>query len=88
MFYWSYEEFKEYDTSIIQHTIPIKPGEKPFKQKLRRINPILLYVLEKEIKKLFNAKFILTLRFSKWLANLVSVRKKIGESRLCRYHKS
>ena len=27
---WSYEDLKEYDTSIIQHTIPIKPGEKPF----------------------------------------------------------
>ena len=63
MFAWSYEEFKEYDISIIQHTIPIKPGEKPFKQKLRRINPILLPVIEKEIKKWFNANIIVTLRF-------------------------
>ena len=31
VFAWSYEDLKEYDTSIIQHTIPIKPGEKPFK---------------------------------------------------------
>ena len=30
VFTWSYEDLKEYDTSIIQHTIPIKPGEKPF----------------------------------------------------------
>ena len=34
VFVWSYEDLKEYDTSIIQHTIAIKPGEKPFKQKL------------------------------------------------------
>ena len=34
VFVWSYEDLKEYDTSIIQHTIPIKPGEKPFKKKM------------------------------------------------------
>ena len=83
VFAWSYEDLKEYDTSIIQHTIPIKPGEKPFKQKLRRINPKLLPIIEKEIKKLFDAKIIVTLRFSKWVANLVPVRKKNGEIRLC-----
>ena len=31
VFAWSYEDLKEYDTSIIQHTIPIKPKEKPFR---------------------------------------------------------
>ena len=42
VFAWSYEDQKEYDTSIIQHTIPINPGENPFRHKLRRINPMLL----------------------------------------------
>ena len=83
VFAWSYEDLKEYDTSIIQHTIPIKPGGKPFRQKLTRINPKLLPVIEKEIKKLFDAKIIVTLRFSRWVANLVPVRKKNGEIRLC-----
>ena len=83
VFAWSYEDLKEYDTSIIQHTIPIKPGEEIFRQKLRRINPKLLPVIEKEIKKLFDAKIIVTLRFSRWVANLVPVRKKNGEIRLC-----
>ena len=31
VFAWSYEDIKEYDTSKIQHTIPINPGEKPFR---------------------------------------------------------
>ena len=43
----------------------------------------MLPVIEKEIKKLFDAKIIVTLRFSKWVANLVPVRKKSGEIRLC-----
>ena len=80
---WSYEDLKEYDTSIIQHTISIKPGEKPFKQKLRRINPKLVPIIEKEVKRLFDAKIIVTLRFSKWVENLVLVRKKNGEIQLC-----
>ena len=69
VFSWSYEDLKEYDTSIIQHTIPIRPGEKPFRQKLRRINPLLFPLIEKELRKLFNEKII--------------VKKKNGEIRLC-----
>ena len=83
VFPWSYDELKEYDTSIIQHPIPIKPREKPFRKKLRRINPMLFPIIEKEIKKLFDAKIIVTLRFSKWVANLVHVRKNNGELILC-----
>ena len=51
VFSWRYKDLKEYDTSIIQHRIPIKPGERPFKKKLRRINPLLLPVIEKESQK-------------------------------------
>nr|KUM48109.1 hypothetical protein ABT39_MTgene5105 [Picea glauca]QHR87733.1 hypothetical protein Q903MT_gene1745 [Picea sitchensis] len=39
VFAWSYEDLKVYDTKVIQHVIPIKEDHKPFKQKLRRINP-------------------------------------------------
>jgi hypothetical protein len=43
----------------------------------------LLPLIEKEIKKLFEDKIIVSLRFSKWVANLVPVRKKSGEIVLC-----
>lgn len=82
VFSWKYEDLKLYDTSVIQHTIPIKEGAKPFKQKLRRINPLLLPLIEKEVKKLFEAKIILAIRHSHWLANMVPVRKKNGEIRI------
>ena len=52
VFSWSYADLKQYDPSIIQHTIPIKENEKPFKQELRRINPLLMPLIEREIKKL------------------------------------
>jgi hypothetical protein len=83
VFAWSYDELRTYDTSIIEHKIPLKPGVKPFRQKLRQFNPILLPVIEKEVKKLLDAKIIVPLRYSDWIANLVPVRKKNGEIRLC-----
>ena len=56
VFSWSYDGLEDYDTSIIQHTILINPREKPFRKKLRKINPMMLPIIEKKIKKLFDAK--------------------------------
>ena len=52
------------------------------------MNPLLLPLIEKEVKKLFDAKIIVSLRFSKWLVNLVPIRKKSGEIRLCVYFRN
>ena len=83
VFAWSYDDLKVYNTNIIQQTILIKENEKPFKQKLRRLNILLLSLIEKEIKKLFDAKIIVSLRHTEWLENVVPVGKKNGEIRLC-----
>jgi hypothetical protein len=42
-------------THVIEHKIPLKEEAKPFRQKLRQINPMLLPVMEKEVKKLLDA---------------------------------
>ena len=39
--------------------------------------------VEKEIKKMYEAGIIVPVRFFDWVSNLVAVRKKIGEIRLC-----
>ena len=83
IFALSCEDMKTYNTSIIQHKIPLNPNTKPFRQKLRRLNPALLPVIEKEVKKLFDANIIIPLRYSSSVANLVLVRKKNGEISLC-----
>jgi hypothetical protein len=82
VFAWTYKDLKMYDTSIIEHKIPLKEGAKPFRNKLRQINPMLLPVMEKEVKKLLKARIIVPLRYSNSVANLVPVRKKSGEIRL------
>ena len=44
---------------------------------------MLLLVMEREVKKLLDDQIIVPLRYSEWVANLVPVRKKSGEIRLC-----
>ena len=43
----------------------------------------MLPLIEKEVKRLCDANIIIPMRFSSWVANLVPVRKKSGEIRLC-----
>ena len=73
----------EYDKNIIQHTIPVKLDQKPFHQKLRRINPKLLPSIEKEVNKLYKYGIIFPIQFFEWMSNLMLVRKKTGEILLC-----
>jgi len=41
VFAWNYEDLKTYDTSVIQHTIPMTSDEKPVHRKLRKFHPNL-----------------------------------------------
>ena len=41
VFPWRHEYLKTYDTSIIQHVIPIKSRVKPYQQPLRKMHPKL-----------------------------------------------
>jgi hypothetical protein len=52
-------------------------------QKLRHINPILLPVIEKEVKKQLDEKIIVSLRYFESVANLVLVGNNNSEIRLC-----
>jgi hypothetical protein len=40
-FAWNYDDLKAYRGDIIQHAIPLVEGAKPFRQKIRHINPKL-----------------------------------------------
>ena len=65
----------------MEHKIILKADAKPVIQKIRHINPILLPIIEKEIKTLWEAKIIIHFRFSNWVSNIVPIRKKNGEIR-------
>jgi hypothetical protein len=55
VFSWTYEDLKTYDTSVIDHKILLKGEANPFKKKLKQINPMLLPIMEREVKKLLQA---------------------------------
>jgi hypothetical protein len=82
-FAWSYRDMKTYDTRIIQHIIPLNPKVKPFQQKLWKYHPSLEPLMCQDLKKLLDAKITFQVRHSAWVSNLVLVRKKSGEIRLC-----
>lgn len=57
--------------------------EKPIQQKLRKIHPNLESQIKAELNKLLKDKIIFPVRHSKWVSNLVPVRKKNGDIRIC-----
>jgi hypothetical protein len=61
---WKYEYLRTQDTKIIEHKIPLKEETKPFRQKLIQINPMMLPIMEKEVKKSLDAQSIIPLRYS------------------------
>ena len=79
VFAWSYDDLETFDTTIIQHKIPLKIGMKPYKQKLRKIS----LLIKKEVRKLLQAKIIVPLMYSEWVQNLVPIWKMNGEISLC-----
>jgi hypothetical protein len=72
-----------FDTSVIQHTIPMISEEKPVQQKLRKIHPNLESQIKNELNKLLKEKIIFPVRHSKWVSNLVPIRKKNEDIQIC-----
>ena len=83
VFSWSYADLKMYDTSIMHNKIPFMPDTKPIKQKLGHLNHVLFPSIEKEMRNIWDAKIIIPLRFSNWVANIVHVGKKNSKIRIC-----
>ena len=63
-FAWNYDELKAYRGDVIQHAIPLTEGAKPFRQKLRHINPKLANQIQKELQKMVDAGTIAPIRYS------------------------
>ena len=67
---------------IAQHTIPLIPGMKPVKQKLRRMKPDVALKI-KEVQKKIAVGFIKVSKYLERVANVVPVPKKDGRVRMC-----
>lgn len=83
VFAWSYRDMPGIDPEIAQHTIPLVPGAKPVKQKLRRMKPDTALKIKDEVSKQLEAGFLKVVNYPTWLANVVPVPKKDGRVRMC-----
>jgi hypothetical protein len=83
IFAWSYEDLRGFDSSLIQHAIPIQKGVKCIRQKQRPINPTVEATIRKELEIFLKDGIIFPVKYSEWVSNLVHVRKTTGHIRLC-----
>ena len=79
VFAWSYQDMPGLDTDIVVHKLPIKPGCKLIRQKLRRMKLKMLLKIKEEVKKQFDAGFIGVAKYPEWVANIVPVPRKNGK---------
>ena len=83
VFAWAYDEMPGLDPSLVVHRLNIAPGTVPVKQGQRLFRPEVEVQIKQEIEKLLSAGFIKPIEHPTWLANIVPVRKKNGQIRVC-----
>jgi hypothetical protein len=83
-FAWDYTKMPGLGRDLVEHTLPIKPWFRPFKEPIRRYNTNLLGRIKEEIEHLILANFIGSTRYAEWVSNIVPVEKKnTGKIRIC-----
>ena len=83
VFAWSYKDLKGVDPKVCQHTIPLKEGAKPRKQRPYTYNDTFAKKIKEEIDKLLEAEFIYEIEHTEWVSPIVVVPKKNGKLRVC-----
>jgi hypothetical protein len=83
-FAWSYSEMSGLSRKLVEHRLPIKDGFRPYKQPMRRFNPVIYYHVKEEVNRLLEANFIRLCRYADWISNIVLVEKKgPGKIHIC-----
>ena len=77
---WSYKDMPGIDRSIAEHKIPIKPGFRPVKQKLRGIRPEWSIMVKEEDEKQLQAGFIEVSQYSDWYPTWYPYSRKMVKS--------
>ena len=71
------------DPKAAVYHLSIRKDVSPKKQPQRRFCPELIPEIEKEVNKLIEAGFIREVKYPTLIANIVPVRKKNGQLRVC-----
>ncbi|XP_051145218.1 uncharacterized protein LOC127261085 [Andrographis paniculata] len=83
VFAWSYKEMPGLDPKVAVHHLGVKKGARSVKQAQRRFRPELIPQIENEVNKLIEVGFIREVKYPQWISNIVPVKKKNGQIRVC-----
>ncbi|KAK1583598.1 hypothetical protein Q3G72_025383 [Acer saccharum] len=83
VFTWSHKDMPGIDTNVISHYLSIDSGFRPVVQKRRLFNQKRSSAIKKEVEKLLSAGSIREVKYPEWVANVVLVKKKNNQWRMC-----
>ena len=83
VFAWDYNEMPRLDLGLVVHTLNVDLEAKPIAQSARIFHTEIKGQIVKEVQKLLAAGFIKPIQHSRWLSNIVLVKKKNGQIRCC-----
>ena len=75
---WTLADIPGISPSTCMHRINLEDGAKPVRQPQRRLNPVILDVVKKEVTKLLQAGIIYPISDSQWVSPIQVVPKKTG----------
>ncbi|KAL2243646.1 UNVERIFIED_CONTAM: Retrovirus-related Pol polyprotein from transposon 17.6 [Sesamum indicum] len=75
---WTIADIKGLSPSTCMHRILLEEGAKPSREEQRRLNPLMMEVVKKEILKLLDAGMIFPISDSEWVSPTQVVPKKTG----------
>ena len=83
VFDWKQADMGGIDPTVITHRLNTNPSFKPVKKKRRSFAQKRQKAINEEVGKLLQAEATREVEYSKWLANVVLVKKANGKWRLC-----
>ncbi|KAK0579704.1 hypothetical protein LWI29_030124 [Acer saccharum] len=83
IFTWCHEDMPGIDRSTISHNLAVNEKCKLVVQKRRSFNPERCAAIKQEVSKLLAAGSIREVKYPEWVANVVLVKKKNNQWRMC-----
>ncbi|CAM8953807.1 unnamed protein product [Rhodiola kirilowii] len=75
---WTLGDLRGISPAVCMHRILLEDGARPSREPQRRLNPIMMDVVQKEIQKLLDADVIYPISDSRWVSPVHVVPKKTG----------
>lgn len=82
VFSWSYQDMPRLDINIMEHRLPLRLECSSVNQNLRRTRPDMSIKIQEEVKRQFDAWFLVVSKYHQWATNIVPVPKNDGKVRM------